>query len=83
LAGFAVQQLLTTITAQPPAPSVKLSLPAYADVAYRFGNGLEMFEAQFKRHFRLPESWKAPGDPEKAYKLFRSFFYITHMQQVS
>jgi hypothetical protein len=24
---------------------------------------------------------KAPDDPEKALKLFRSFFYITHMQQ--
>jgi hypothetical protein len=23
----------------------------------------------------------APNDPEAAYKLFRSFFYITHMQQ--
>jgi hypothetical protein len=25
---------------------------------------------------------KAPSDPEKALKLFKSFFYITHMQQV-
>lgn len=96
----------------------------------RFGNGLEMFEKQFKRHFRLPTSCErkpqmregqpplhgvrvscmqpstsktqqpsslccclcalsqsvslpgsAPEDPQAAFKLFRSFFYITHMQQ--
>uniref|UniRef100_A0A383W609 beta-mannosidase n=1 Tax=Tetradesmus obliquus TaxID=3088 RepID=A0A383W609_TETOB len=47
----------------------------------RFANGLEVLETQFKRHFRLPATWSAPNDPEEAYKLFRSFFYITHMQQ--
>jgi hypothetical protein len=32
-------------------------------------------------HLFAPTAGSAPNDPEEAYKLFRSFFYITHMQQ--
>ena len=52
---------------QPPAAALYLTASATPEVltllhfvcccpVVRFGNGLEMFEAQFKRHFRLPES---------------------------
>lgn len=32
----------------------------------RFGNGLEMFEKQFKRHFRLPTSCELPSSADSS-----------------
>jgi hypothetical protein len=60
-------------------PSLLLPQPACLSVAVcaarRFGNGLEMFEAQFKRHFRLPGSceWLEMRSLEKGCAAYGEF----------